>query len=148
MEDTGLVIEFWHWFVLGFGLIILEMLVPGAVFLWMGVSAGLVGVILWLAPGLQIETQVFWFAALSIVAVVVWRKYHTANPTETEQPLLNRRGEQYVGRVFTLREPIVNGQGKVSVDDSTWKIHGDDSDAGDSVRVTGVDGVVLVVEKT
>jgi hypothetical protein len=39
---------------------------------------------------------------------------------ESDQPKLNRRGEQYVGRTFTLEEPIVNGHGKIRVDDSTW----------------------------
>ena len=122
------------------------MLAPGAFFLWMGASAGIVGLMLLAMPSLQIETQVFWFAALSVVTVLAWRRYHEKHPTETEQPLLNRRGQQYVGRVFTLVEPIVNGQGKIYVDDTTWKIHGADCDAGSSVKVIGVDGVVLNVE--
>jgi len=56
------------------------------------------------------------------------------------------RGEQYVNRTFTLEEPVVNGQGKIKVDDSTWKIEGADCESGTKVRVTGVDGVVLKVE--
>jgi len=45
-----------------------------------------------------------------------------------------------------LKEPIVNGAGKIKVDDTTWKISGTDMAAGDKVRVVGVDGVVLKVE--
>jgi hypothetical protein len=51
-----------------------------------------------------------------------------------------------VGRDFTLDTPIVNGQGKIRVDDSTWKIRGKDCGAGSLVTVVGVDGVVLQVE--
>jgi hypothetical protein len=52
-----------------------------------------------------------------------------------------------VGRVFTLEQPIVNRQGKIRVDDSTWKIEGTDCTAGTNVRVVGVDGVVLKVQR-
>ena len=63
----------------------------------------------------------------------------------TDQPALNRRGEQYIGRTLTLDEPIVNGQGKIRVDDTTWKVEGDDMPAGTRVTVIGVDSVVLKV---
>ena len=43
-------------------------------------------------------------------------------------------------------EPIENGFGKVRVGDSLWRDTGGDAAAGTRVRVTGVDGVVLVVE--
>jgi membrane protein implicated in regulation of membrane protease activity len=61
---------------------------------------------------------------------------------------LNRRAEQYVGRVFTLSEPIVNGTGKIRVDDSSWKVSGADCDANTKVKVISVDGTVLKVEHT
>jgi len=77
--------------------------------------------------------------------VLVGRAWLRRRPIETDHPTLNRRGEQYVGRRFTLDEPIVNGVGKLRVDDTTWKIMGDDLPAGSQVTVTGVDGTVLVV---
>ena len=40
----------------------------------------------------------------------------------------------------------MNGQGKITVDDSTWKIEGDDLPAGTKIQVTGVEGTVLKVE--
>ena len=61
---------------------------------------------------------------------------------------MNRRGEQYIGRNFTLEHPIVNGVGKIQVDDSIWKIRGEDCAVGTRVRVTGVDGTIMLVEKT
>jgi len=59
---------------------------------------------------------------------------------------LNQRGQQYTGRVFHLDNAIVKGIGKVEVDDSTWRARGPDLPAGTHVRVTGVDGVVFIVE--
>ena len=93
------------------------------------------------------EVQFLIWAVLSVAAVVGSRLYLRRHPIETDRPTLNRRGEQYIGRHFTLEEPIVNGLGKIRVDDSTWKIEGPDAlPAGCKVKVTDVEGTVLKVE--
>ena len=139
-------VEYWHWWVLGVVLLILEVFSPGAFFLWLGVAAGVVGVVLLLAPELDWQIQLLLFAVLSVVSIAVGRTWLKRHPIETDLPTLNRRGEQYVGRVFTLEVPVVNGNGKIRVDDTTWKIRGDDRPAGSRVRVSGVDGTVLLVD--
>ena len=137
---------YWHWWVVAVAFIILEVFSPGVFFIWMGVGAGVVGLVLWIWPGLDWAWQMILFAVVSVTSVLVWRQVLERRPTRTDQPRLNRRGEQYVGRLFTLDEPVVNGLGRIRVDDSTWKIEGRDCPAGTRVRVTGVDGVVLKVE--
>ena len=42
--------DFWHWWILGVALVILEAFAPGAFFVWMGVAAIAVGFLLWLIP--------------------------------------------------------------------------------------------------
>ena len=64
----------------------------------------------------------------------------------TDQPFLNRRTASYVGRVFTLEKPIVDGIGTVGIDDTVWRVTGPDTPAGSQVKVTRVDGAVLHVE--
>ncbi len=140
--------SYWHWWVLGVLLVILEIISPAIFFLWMGVSAGVVGLLVLLLPDIGWEIQVILFSAFSVASVALWRYYLKSHPTESDQPKLNRRGEQYVGRAFTLSEPIVNGFGKIRVDDTTWKITGDDCPVGTQVRVIGVDGVVFRVESS
>ena len=139
-------LDFWHWWVIGIILIILELFAPGAFFLWMGIAAGLVGLILVIAPEMPWQYQFIVFAVVSVVSIVVWRNYLKKHPTETDRPTLNMRGEQYVGRIFTLTEPVVNGVGKIKVDDTMWKIEGADCDVGAKVKVTKTDGAVLKVE--
>ncbi len=138
--------DFWHWWIGGLVLLILEMFVPGTFFLWMGVAAGFVGLLVWLWPAMPIEYQIIVFAAGSVVNIVAWKRYEKRHPVRTDQPALNRRGEQYVGRRFTLDDPIVNGVGHLRVDDTRWRIEGPDLPAGSTVLVTGVDGTVLRVE--
>lgn len=137
---------YWHWWVLGVVLIILEAFSPGVYFIWMGVAAGVVGLVALLVPSLGWEFQLLIFALVSVASVFLIRLFLQRRPIATDQPKLNRRGEQYIGRTFTLDTPIVNGLGKIRVDDSTWKIEGEDCSAGSKVVVIGVDGVVLRVE--
>ncbi|KPJ92979.1 MAG: hypothetical protein AMJ55_08945 [Gammaproteobacteria bacterium SG8_15] len=139
-------LTYWHWWILGLLLIVLEVFAPGAFFLWMGISAGVVGVTLLIAPDMGWEYQFMIFAIFSIVSIALWKRYAKNTAETTDHPTLNRRGEQYVGRTFTLEEPIVNGMGKIRVDDSTWKISGDDCDAGTKVKITGIDGTIFRVE--
>lgn len=141
-------IVFWHWWILAGLLLILELTAPAFFFLWLGIAAAAVGLILLVFPSIPLETQLVLFAIASIVAVLAWRKYRESRPLTTDQPNLNRRGHQYIGRVFSLNSPIINGEGKVTVDDSTWRVKGPDLAAGTSIKVTGVDGVIFTVEAT
>jgi len=136
----------WHWGIIAVILIALEMFAPGAFMVWLGVAAGVVSLLMLIFPNITWETQFVIFAIVSVATIYSWRSYSNKHPSTTDQPNLNQRGEQYVNRVFTLQVPIVNGQGKIKVDDSTWKIEGEDCETGTKVKVTGVDGVVLMVE--
>jgi inner membrane protein len=48
--------------------------------------------------------------------------------------------------VFTLDAPIVAGCGRIRVDDSSWRVVGPDTPAGERVRVVRIEGTTLVVE--
>jgi len=136
----------WHWGIIAVILIIMEVFMPGAFMIWLGIAAAVVSVVMLAFPDITWQTQFIIFAVLSVASIYAWRLYAKKNPPTSDQPTLNMRGEQYVNRVFTLDEPIVNGQGKIKVDDSTWKIEGNDCESGTKVQVIGVDGVVLKIE--
>ncbi len=139
-------LQYWHWMVAGLAMLIVEMLLPtGFVLLWMGVSALVVGAIAWALPTSWIVECVL-FGVLSIVAFFAYRHLWPQKPV-TEQPTLNRRGHSYVGRTFTLSDPVVNGVGTLRVDDSQWRIAGPDLPAGSQVRVVQADGATLRIER-
>ncbi|MCU7807545.1 MAG: NfeD family protein [Candidatus Thiodiazotropha sp. (ex Semelilucina semeliformis)] len=140
-------LDYWHWLILAVMLMILEVFSPGAFLLWMGLAAAVVGLLLLIMPDLSWQVQILLFALLSVMTIVAVRAFLQRRPIETDQPHLNRRGEQYLDRIFTLQEPIVNGEGKIRVDDSTWKINGEDCPAGTRIKITGVQGVVLLVDQ-
>ena len=136
----------WGWWIFGIVLIVLEVAAPGAVFMWMGIAASIVGFAVFFVPDLNWEYQFLIFAVLSVVSILVARRYLKARPIETDRPSLNRRGSQYIGRVFTLAEPIVDGRGRLHVDDTMWKIEGPDLPKGQKVTVNTVEGGILRVE--
>jgi len=139
---------FWHWWIFAVVLMCIEMLAPGAFFIWSGIAAAIVGLILLIIPVLGWQVQMLLFAIFSIVAVLLGRQYlQQRGAMESDQPMLNRRGEQYVGRVFTLSDPIIDGTGRVHVDDSSWRIEGKDMDAGSRIKVVAISGSTLIVER-
>lgn len=138
---------YWHWWVLGLLLLVAEMLLPTGFFLiWIGAAAILVGAVSWLVPALSWEVEMVMFGVLSVASFFTWKRLRPVN-LDSDQPTLNRRGHSYVGRTFTLTAPIVNGVGKLHVDDSQWRVSGADAEAGAQVRVVAVDGATLKVER-
>ncbi|GAB4190607.1 MAG: NfeD family protein [Wenzhouxiangellaceae bacterium] len=146
MMDFADQVFFWHWLIAGVVLLILEVLVPAYFFLWLGLAALVVGLITAVFSGLALEWQLLLFSVLAVVSTIVWRIYGRRYEGPSDRPNLNKRGHQYIGRVFTLEQAIENGVGKISVDDSTWKVVGVDLPAGARVRVDGVDGTILTVQ--
>ena len=135
----------WRWFVLGLVLLGLELIAPGTMLLWLGVAAIVVGLIaLVIDPGWQIEVVAF--AVLGLAAAVGWWFYgRPDNAASSDRPMLNRRAERHVGKTFTLDAPIVNGDGRLRIDDTSWRIAGPDLPVGSRVKVLGVDGITLRV---
>ncbi len=147
MADYFSTLLFWHWWVLGLVLVVIEMVAPGFFLLWIGLAAGVTGLILMIVPGIGWQAQFLIFGLLAIGSVVAARFYLRRNPIETDDATLNRRGSQYIGHVFNLDEAIVNGVGKVRVGDGWWRAQGPDLPAGERVKVVGIDGNMLKVEK-
>jgi membrane protein implicated in regulation of membrane protease activity len=137
---------FWHWLILGLVLAVVEIFAPGAFFLWLGIAAGVTGLVLLALPGLGWEWQAALFAVLAVASVIAGRAVIRRHRPPRAVSELNRRGEQYLGRVFTVEQAIANGRGTIRVDDTVWRAEGADAPVGSSVRVTGVDGTVLRVE--
>ena len=145
MEQLYATLGGWTWWIVAAIMFVLELLVPGVFFLWLGFSAVVVGALdLFLDMSWQAEVALF--AVLSVISLVLSRRFLNTREIETDKPNLNRRMQGYVGRNFVLEKPIVNGLGELKIDDTIWKIRGADAEAGSWVRLADVDGLVFVVE--
>jgi inner membrane protein len=136
---------FWDWFILAAVLLLLEVMAPGTFMLWLGLSAFLVGLIS-LAIVWSWQYQCVAFAVFAIAAIPLWRRIGGRAKAPTDQPFLNRRAHAFIGRVFTLEKPIIDGNGTIGIGDTVWRISGPDSPAGSRIKVAAVDGATLRVE--
>lgn len=137
----------WAWVILGLVLIGGEVLAPGIFLLWLGLAALLTGAVVGLVDlGWQAAALVF--AGFSLVAVFAGRLL-TRRKDEEPDPAtgLNDRGRRLIGRVFRLEATMTGGEGRIRIDDSSWRVTGPELLAGSEVRVVRVDGATLVVEK-
>jgi membrane protein implicated in regulation of membrane protease activity len=136
------------WWLLALVLIGAELMMPGFFMLWIGIAAAVLGLILIFLPELSFLTQAVLFTALALTSCFVyWRFVRHAANERSDQPNLNRRAEQYIGRRFLLDTAIVNGHGKARVGDSLWLVEGPELPAGTPIEVVAVDGSTLKVQR-
>jgi membrane protein implicated in regulation of membrane protease activity len=152
MDLIHLIVQYgaWSWIVGGLVLLALELIVPGGVLVWFGISAIVTG-ILSLRYAVDVSVQFGFFGVLVLVTVWVWLKLvrQPARRAEAESEAgryLNDRAERFVGIEAVLKEPITSGFGRLPLGDSVWRVSGPDLPAGRKVRIVGHEGPVLKVE--
>ena len=139
-------ITVWGWFVLAAVLIGLEMLLPGAFMIWLGLAAAATGLVNLFVP-MDWPFALLLFAILGVIFAFVGRRISArVDAGDKEQPFLNRRADALVGQSFTLSEPIVNGEGRIRIGDTVWHLRGPDAETGTRIKVTRIEGGRLVVE--
>ena len=136
------------WWILALLLIGAEVLLPGYFMLWIGLGAAATGLLVLLLPGLPMIAQALAFVLLAFLACAAY--WYLLRPRlqrgDRDEPRLNRRGEQNIGRRYVLAEAIVNGRGKARVGDSLWLVSGPDLPVGATVEVVAVEGNTLLVK--
>ena len=141
-------IVFWYWWAAAAVLLVLEMILPGVVFMFLAIGAAAAGLFLLVVSDLSLELQLLTFAVISVVSAIGLRRplrrlQHVDNPPTST---LNARGDALIGRIIVLDEPILNGRGRVSLGDGSWSVTGPDMVKGAKVRVKSVSGTELAVE--
>lgn len=139
-------VVFWYWYALAGVLLILEILVPGVLFLWLAIGGAVTGTWLLVLPGSDLVHQLLVFSISSALSLLVGQKWLRRTPPEA-QPGLNQRADALIGSETVLTEAIENGQGRAHLGGSSWKVIGPDLPAGARVRVIAADGTVLRVER-
>jgi inner membrane protein len=113
---------------------------------WLGVGLCLGGLFR-LSRG---ETMGGWLllAGLATFVVDIAIDFVWAHPgvSKSDQPNLNQRADQLVGRVLVLAEAIEGGRGRVRVGDTLWQVEGPDLPCGAEVKVAAAKATLLQVE--
>ncbi|HNI63490.1 MAG TPA: NfeD family protein [Agitococcus sp.] len=137
---------YWLWAAFACLLLIVEMLT--GTFFFLAIAAAAFGTTAIAYFSQDYLTQWVVFAALSVIALVLWKKLRpTHQHSHDAASGLNNRTRHLIGRQAILSEPISNGVGRINVDDSWWKVTGEDLPVGTHVQVIAVHDMVLTVEK-
>jgi membrane protein implicated in regulation of membrane protease activity len=91
----------------------------------------------------------FWFAlfASTVFALYFWREYRIQQRDLQSSTAPHRGGQRHIGQVLTLSRAIQEGAGRAKLGGRRWSLRGPDMPAGAKVRVTGVDGTILIVDR-
>jgi inner membrane protein len=135
----------WFWLVAAGVLLFLELMAPGIFFIWLAIAAFLTAVADRLYD-MGWQGELMSFAVFGLVAIFAGRPLlKKRHALDSDQPNLNRRMYNYVGRNFVLNQAIIDGRGRLKIDDTLWEVMGPDLPQGTRVTVTGVEGLRLRV---
>ena len=141
MSEIGL--PYYVWLLAGLALCAAETLAPGAFLIWIGAAGRAVE---FFAP-MALTVQLLGFAALVAGLLFVGRRvYGSIDAVGPSLPM--SRAHALMGREFFLDKAIARGFGSIRVDDSVWRVAGEDMPTGTRVRVVAIeDGSAIRVEK-
>ena len=136
----------WLWVLLGFALVLCELLTPGGFFfLFFGLGAVAVGALVWLGAAGPAWLQWFFFSLISIGFLVPLRGRLLRRMATGDDAAA--RVDALVGQVAVLLDDLPPGEiGKAELRGTAWNARNEGERAlrrGQRGRVTRVDGLTL-----
>ena len=149
-------VQEWMWMALALILVTFAGTLRSLALAWASVAATILSGIIWADPSVPLLHQVLIFGLITLAGIALSQFFIKPKPeeesaeTEDEKPVKAPTPAKVINRTFTLSEPIVDGAGKIEIDGTLWRLRGEDAEAGEQIRVLGVDGLqldVLIVTK-
>lgn len=140
--------SYWIWFALAGILLVFEMLTFSIYALWIAIGAGLTGLLALFFPMLDRLAEVFIFSGFACCGLAIGYVFFRSNKIQhTDDNVLNQRGNQYIGQIYTLEENVVDSRAHLKIADTLWRIECDqDLLKGSKVEVVSVNGNRLKVK--
>ncbi len=146
--------EQWHWWTITLLACSFAFYFSNSKPAWVAIASTVVGAILWFKPHFPVMYQLGIFFALAALGTVLTTLLMSGRKKEADEaddatPKRVMHVERLIGHVITLETPIVNGNGQFEIQGVTLRLRGADCEAGEKVRVVGIDGIdreVIMVE--
>lgn len=145
-------LAYWHWLVLGIGLVIVEIFLPSFTIFWFGLGAMVVGVALWLFPSMDLAIQLSIWIVASCGFALFWFK--ALKPKMIDKTTTGIARESAIGEAGqVIKAPVSEGHGMVRF---TTAVLGSDEweficeqpvSVGDRVFIKEFSGNTLIVVK-
>ncbi|MFA0067391.1 NfeD family protein [Vibrio breoganii] len=141
-------INHWHWLAFGLALLCFEVLGTAGYFLWLGISALIVGAIL---SALPLGWQMQWmsFASFGLITTWLWWRYQKGKDKIDEKTTtLSKRSQALIGQFTTLEQDFPAGKSRLKLGDTSWTAVAEQSlEAGTAVEVHKVEGIILHIRQ-
>ncbi|MDF1852901.1 MAG: NfeD family protein [Verrucomicrobiales bacterium] len=139
--DTALI-----WFLVGLGLVLAELAVPGVILVFIGVAAWLVAILDWIGVD-SFSVQLWIFGITSIVLVFGARRFVKGWFSGKESSENGDIDEEFVGKIVTVVSAIDAGDfGLVELKGARWKATSEVAlEEGSQAVVTARDNITLEV---
>lgn len=137
----------WLWMYVGAFLMLAELASPGFVVFFFGLAAATVSLLKWMFPSLPLWGQLAAFSVLSILYLLVLRKYlkKVFTGDKQESPSIDNEYIGRVGRVVEVVRPDVPG--RILLGDAEWTAKAATRlEPGTEVRVVAQENLTLCVE--
>ncbi|GAB3040930.1 NfeD family protein [Acinetobacter apis] len=145
-----MLLEPWHWFVLGIVLILFELFLTTFAVLWFGIAAVMVSILVWIYPDMSTTLQVISWTLLSILCTFLWFKF--IKPLSKDKITNHLSRESVIGQVGLVIQLQIDNNIQVRfpmplLGSDEWfcrcsqNVH-----VGDKVKVIDISGNILVVE--
>lgn len=146
-----MIAEWWHWAILGIGLILAELLVPAFVLIWFGLGALLVSLVLWLFPGMDAVLSVGLWLVAALALVFFWFRWFKSGVYKTRVGMSDNEVVGEIGLLVRAVAPFEKGQvrfQKPLLGADSWECIADEAiPGGERVQVTEVQGSLLKVAR-
>jgi inner membrane protein len=140
----------WAYWIVGGIVLMLAELAMGALFIvWFGLGALIVGLLVWLFPGLGFTAQILFWILASIIFVTLWLKVFKQSFVKTKIGTAQDAVIGTVGLVTREIKPFQKGAvqfQKPIMGDDKWEALADaDIAAGERVEIVDVEGNLVKV---
>ncbi len=149
---NGFQMLYWYWLAFGMVLILLELAVPSFTIFWFGLGALVVGVLLMLAPGVNLTWQILVWVIASSGFAIFW--FRVLKPRMTDRTKAGIAREAVLGETaMVIRAPEGGHRGELRfavpvLGSDSWPfICSEEVAVGDRVMVQDVSGNTMMVKK-
>jgi len=136
------------WFLIGLGLLLLELVLPGLVILFFGVGAWVTALVCTFS-NINLNFQILIFLVASLLGLILLRKYlknRFFNRTDKE---VADQLEEFIGRKGKAINDFKDGSGKIEFKGTNWSARCNEPVAkGDWVEIISKESLILKVKKT
>lgn len=136
------------WFLIGLGLLLLELVLPGLVILFFGAGAWVTALVCAITD-INLNLQILIFLVASLLGLLLLRRYlKNRFFNRTDQEIADQL-EEFIGRKAKALHDFKDGSGKVEFKGTQWTARSSEPvSKGDWVVIRSKDSLTLKVEKS